>query len=88
MKVLTADGDQIDKPLPGAGQPNPLCADAKLQATPTRRKTRASVGTLITFGSFRAIDLGDLTWNKEHEPRLPQQQDWRGRSVHRHASRQ
>ena len=29
------------------------------------------MGTLITFGSFRALDMGDLTWNKEHELMCP-----------------
>src|ERR1022692_952782 len=27
VKVLTADGDEIENPLPGAGQANPLCAE-------------------------------------------------------------
>ena len=26
-----------------------------------------SVGLLITFGNFRMIDMGDLTWNKEKD---------------------
>jgi competence protein ComEC len=66
VRVLTADGDEIESPLPGAGQANPLCADAKLRA-PDASENARSVGTLITFGNFRALDLGDLTWNKERE---------------------
>ena len=66
VEVLTADGDVIENPLPGAGQPNALCSDAKLRA-PDPTENARSVGTLITFGKFRILDLGDLTWNKEHE---------------------
>jgi competence protein ComEC len=66
VKVLSADGDEIESPLPGAGQANPLCAADRLQA-PDATENARSVGTLITFGNFRAIDMGDLTWNKEHE---------------------
>jgi len=66
VRVLTADGDEIESPLPGAGQANPLCAEAKLRA-PDATENARSVGTLITFGNFRALDLGDLTWNKERE---------------------
>jgi beta-lactamase superfamily II metal-dependent hydrolase len=66
VKVLTADGDEIDAPLPGAGQANPLCAQDKLRA-PDATENARSIGTLITFGNFRILDLADLTWNKEHE---------------------
>jgi beta-lactamase superfamily II metal-dependent hydrolase len=66
VKVLTADGDEIENPLPGAGQANPLCAADRLQA-PDATENARSVGTIITFGNFRALDMGDLTWNKEHE---------------------
>ena len=31
----------------------------------------ASVGSVITFGQFRLIDLGDLLWNKEGELMCP-----------------
>ena len=31
-----------------------------------------SLGTLITFGDFRLLDLGDLTWNKELELMCPE----------------
>lgn len=66
VKVLTADGDEIESPLPGAGQPNPLCAADPLKA-PDATENARSIGTLITFGNFRALDMGDLTWNKEHQ---------------------
>jgi beta-lactamase superfamily II metal-dependent hydrolase len=64
VRVLTAAGSLISKPLPGAGAPNPLCAGAKRKADDPSENAQ-SIGLLITYGKFRMIDLGDLTWNKE-----------------------
>jgi competence protein ComEC len=66
VEVLTADGDEIESPLPGAGQANALCPGDRLHA-PDPSENARSVGTLITYGNFKALDLGDLTWNKEHQ---------------------
>src|SRR5262245_57692431 len=66
ITVLTAAGRGIAGPLPGAGQPNATCATTKpLETDPS--ENAQSVGILIQYGSFRMIDLGDLTWNKENE---------------------
>jgi beta-lactamase superfamily II metal-dependent hydrolase len=64
VQVLTAAGNEISKPLPGAGAPNPLCAGAKRKDVDPSENAQ-SVGMLITYDRFRMIDLGDLTWNKE-----------------------
>ena len=64
VTVLTADGEHIASPLKGAGQPNPLCAGEPEAPVDTTENAR-SLGTLITYGKFRFIDLGDLTKRKE-----------------------
>ncbi|MGD0786865.1 MAG: MBL fold metallo-hydrolase [Terracidiphilus sp.] len=61
---LTADGEHIAA-VPGVKPaPNPYCAAEpkwELDATENPR----SAGVLVTFGSFRFLDLGDLTKAKE-----------------------
>jgi beta-lactamase superfamily II metal-dependent hydrolase len=66
VRVLSANGDVIASPLEGAGQPNDYCASFQPRAEDKSENAR-STGTLIAFNKFRIIDLGDLTWNKEHD---------------------
>jgi beta-lactamase superfamily II metal-dependent hydrolase len=70
VRFLSAAGAVITKPLDGAGAPNPLCADYKPK-DPDPTENAQSVGMLLTYGSFRMVDLGDLTWNKEHDLACP-----------------
>jgi beta-lactamase superfamily II metal-dependent hydrolase len=69
-QILTASGEHISSPLPGANHPNPVCAsepEAKADVTENSR----SLGILISYGQFRFIDLGDLTKKKERELACP-----------------
>lgn len=66
-RIVTAGGNALKTPLSGGGKPNPACAGfTPKEASPTDENAQ-SVGSVITFGQFRAIDLGDLLWNKEFE---------------------
>jgi competence protein ComEC len=66
VRVVASTGQAILRSLPGAGDPNPLCANTKPRAVDPSENAQ-SIGMMISYGSFRMIDLGDLTWNKELE---------------------
>jgi hypothetical protein len=68
--VISSDGRLIDKPLPGAGQQNQYCASSPARPADQTENAR-SVGILIRYGSFKILDLGDLTWDKEMELMCP-----------------
>jgi competence protein ComEC len=70
VKVLSANGDVLASPLPGAGQPNPAC-DGYAQPAADATENARSVGMLITYGSFRMIDMGDLTKDKDYQLACP-----------------
>ena len=70
VQIVIAGGTALTEPLPGAGEPNPLCRNF----TPLPRddsEDARSVGVVIRHGSFSMVDLGDLTWNKEHDLACP-----------------
>ena len=65
--IVSAAGDLISKPVgSNSGQPNSFCAGFQPRPVDETENAR-SVGSYVTFGKFRLVDLGDLTWNKEHE---------------------
>lgn len=70
VRVLTAAGEHIDSPLPGAGRANVYCASEPAAAADDTENAR-SVGVLVTYGRFRFLDLGDLTKKKEIELACP-----------------
>jgi competence protein ComEC len=67
VKVLAGAGQTLAEPLPGAGQPNPDCASYQPDPDEQTGENQQSLGILITYGSFRILDLGDLTSSREHE---------------------
>src|SRR6266404_2725811 len=58
VRVVTADGELIERPLPGGGgKENASCANAAKPPVDVTENPR-SLGTLITFGKLRILDLG------------------------------
>jgi competence protein ComEC len=63
--VINSDGNVIDDNLPGGGEKNPHC-DVVENKPNDRSENSHSLGILINFGKLKILDLGDLTWEKEH----------------------
>ena len=70
-RIVTSAGKVLKAPLAGGGGPNPACAGFKPKDASATDENSQSVGSLITLGRFRAIDLGDLLWNGEHDLMCP-----------------
>ncbi len=68
--VVSSDGALIAAPLPGAGQENASCKESE-QRPGDQTENPRSLGTLLTFGKLRLLDLGDLTWDKEMQLMCP-----------------
>ncbi len=68
--IVTSAGKSIDAALPGAGAPNPYCADFKPEPADPGENAQ-SIGLVIRFGKFRVLDLGDLSTNKESDLMCP-----------------
>jgi len=69
-RVVASAGEVLRQPLSDAGRPNPYCAATQPQ-NPDPSENAQSVGSFVMFGRFRAVHLGDLTWNKEMDRMCP-----------------
>jgi competence protein ComEC len=72
--IVTAAGKTLKTNLagaPGAGKANPYCADFKPKDIQVDLENAMSTGSVITYGKFRTIDLGDLLWNVEGDLMCP-----------------
>ena len=76
VRVIAAGGSVLKAPLSGQGAPNSFCADFKPHGTDITSRAAdggdsRSVSLFLSYGRFRTIILGDLTWNKEFELMCP-----------------
>jgi competence protein ComEC len=65
IRVVSAGGELLSRPLAQAAS-NSLCGSFTPRA-PDPGENARSVGMAISYGRFRMLDLGDLTWNKERD---------------------
>jgi competence protein ComEC len=64
VRIVASAGRRIDRPLAGAGQPNPACAGVQPKSGEEGAGSQ-SIGLVLSFGDFRMVDLAGLSWNQE-----------------------
>ncbi len=74
-RIATSKHQVIKSALPGggpsAGKPNPYCAGTERRTVTLDPDDGASVGSVVTYGKFRTLDFGDMTWDVEHDLMCP-----------------
>jgi beta-lactamase superfamily II metal-dependent hydrolase len=68
--VVSSNGQILAKPVKGAGGANPYCEGAVQKPADTTENQR-SAGILLTYGKFKFLDVGDLTWDIEMQLACP-----------------
>jgi beta-lactamase superfamily II metal-dependent hydrolase len=76
VHVIAAGGSVLKTPLSGQGASNPFCTDFKPHGPDITSRAAdggdsRSVSLFLTYGRFKTIIMGDLTWNKEFELMCP-----------------
>lgn len=72
--IVSSAGKTLTRNMPGApgaGAKNPLCADYTTKEITVDLENGQSVGSVIRYGKFRTVDLGDLLWNHEGDLACP-----------------
>jgi competence protein ComEC len=69
VTVVSAAGEVIGKAI-NSGGANALCKDAEAKPTDTTENSQ-STGFLLTYGKFKFLDVGDLTWDREMKLACP-----------------
>jgi hypothetical protein len=64
-------GQVLKTNLSGAGRPNPYCGAVSPAQAADPTENAQSVSSYITFGKFRIVHMGDLTYNKELDLMCP-----------------
>ncbi len=67
--VVSSNAEVIPAAINGGGV-NPFCMNATPKAADTTENQR-SAGFLLTYGKFKFLDLGDLTWDMEMQLACP-----------------
>ncbi|MGH9735223.1 MAG: ComEC/Rec2 family competence protein [Candidatus Acidiferrales bacterium] len=71
VEIVSADGNLIATPLPGAGESNAGACAATPKYPTDQTENRRSVGMVMTFGKLRISDFGDLTHDEEAKLMCP-----------------
>ena len=70
-RVATSAMQVIQTPLQGKATPNRFCANFTPQTGVNLTEDDQSLGSVITFGKFRTMHLGDLTLNRQFDLMCP-----------------
>lgn len=71
VHVVGSSGERINAPVPGAGEPNPLCSNHVPKRDIRAVENDEVVSVVVHYGEFVFLELGDMLWNHEQQVVCP-----------------